>query len=85
MGHLPQVCRHMGTRPGGRRLTNPTPSSWERCWSTCREGQGEGFSLRKALFVRLHDELGDCRGRRPDRLRAGRGKRSGCIERSLIQ
>lgn len=43
----------METRPGGRWLTNLTPWSWERCWSTFREGKGDDFSLRKAFFVRL--------------------------------
>lgn len=64
----------METRPGGRWLTNLTPWSWERCWSTFREGKGDDFSLRKAFFVRLHDEFENyCEKhrRRPDQLGAG--------------
>lgn len=87
-GHLQverDTCSHLSrcveTGPGSRRLTNLTPCSWERCWSTLGEGQGDDFSLRKALFVRLHDEFKNDRergGGGGPTSQGGRKKRAGC-------
>lgn len=71
-GHWSHLCRCAGKGTRSRQLTNLTPCSREGSRSTFREGEGDGFSLRKALFVRLHDEFEN------DRERGGGRAGGGC-------